>query len=90
MFPDLIIIDGGKGQLSAAREELQKLEVDIPIISIAKQKEEIFLPNKKEAFLLPMDSLGLKLIQRIRDEAHRFAISYHRKLRSKNVFNKEK
>ncbi len=85
MFPDLIVIDGGKGQLSAAYNELKKLEVQIPLISLAKREEEIFLPGKRNPVRLSLDSLGLKLLQRTRDEAHRFAITYHRKLRSKAV-----
>jgi excinuclease ABC subunit C len=82
-FPDLIVIDGGKGQLSAAVEELQNLEIDIPIVSLAKKEEEVFLPHKKKPVELNRNSLGLKLLQRMRDEAHRFAISYHRTLRKK-------
>ena len=89
-FPDLIVIDGGKGQLSAALEELNVLGVDIPLISIAKREEEIFVPGRRNAVILERDSLGLKLIQRIRDEAHRFAVFYHRKLRSQNVFDRRK
>ncbi|MFH1359775.1 MAG: excinuclease ABC subunit UvrC [Candidatus Omnitrophota bacterium] len=85
MFPDLIIIDGGKGQLSSAQKTLDQEDIQIPIISLAKQQEEIFLPNRKQPLILPMDSLGLKLICRIRDEAHRFAIAYHRLLRKKEV-----
>ncbi len=84
-FPDLIIIDGGKGQLSSAYKELQDLGVQIPLISIAKKQEQIFLPQKRFPVVFRLDSLGLQLIQRVRDEAHRFAISYHRTLRSKNV-----
>jgi len=86
VFPDLIVIDGGKGQLSAALTQLKSLEVDIPIVSIAKREEELFLPNKRNAVRLAYNSLGLKLIQRMRDEAHRFAITYHRKLRAKESF----
>ncbi len=82
-FPDLILIDGGKGQLSAAFNELKVLGVDIPIMAIAKREEEIFLPQRKNPIILPPHSLGLKLLQRVRDEAHRFAITYHRKLRGK-------
>jgi len=89
MFPDLIVIDGGKGQISAVYKQLQALNVDIPVISLAKRLEEVFMPKKRNAILLPRDSLALKLLQRIRDEAHRFAISYHRKLRGKNVFTKK-
>jgi len=89
IFPDLIVIDGGKGQLSSACAELKELEVQIPIISLAKREEEVFLPKKKASIKLSKDSLGIQLLQRMRDEAHRFAISYHRKLRSKNVFTKK-
>ncbi|MFA5260153.1 MAG: excinuclease ABC subunit UvrC [Candidatus Omnitrophota bacterium] len=88
LFPDLILIDGGKGQLSAAQGELAALDLDIPLVSLAKREEEIFLPGRRKAVILPKDSLGLLLLQRIRDEAHRFAVTYHRKLRAKNVFLK--
>lgn len=81
--PNLIIIDGGKGQLSSAQKSLKISEKDIPIISLAKQEEEIFLPNQKNPVVLPYDSPALYLIQRMRDEAHRFTITYHRKLRAK-------
>ncbi|MEW5894992.1 MAG: excinuclease ABC subunit UvrC [Candidatus Omnitrophota bacterium] len=81
LFPDLIVIDGGKGQLSAAMEELNKLELEIPIVSLAKREEEVFLPGRRGPVILSKDSLGLKLLQRCRDEAHRFAVNYHRKLR---------
>ncbi len=87
-FPDLILIDGGKGQLSAARAELAALDLEIPLVSLAKREEEIFLPGKRKAVILPRDSLGLMLLQRIRDEAHRFAVAYHRTLRGKKVFSK--
>ena len=85
-YPDLIVIDGGKGQLSAAYAELQKLNVEIPMVSLAKREEEIFVPRKRNAVRLSLDSLGLQLLQRTRDEAHRFAITYHRHLRNKNTF----
>ena len=85
-FPDLIVIDGGKGQLSSAVFELRLLDAAIPVISLAKRQEEIFMPTKRNPVILPHDSLGLKLLQRIRDEAHRFAISYHRLLRGKQTF----
>ena len=85
-YPDLIVIDGGKGQLAAACEQLQLLGIDIPIISLAKRLEEIFVPRKRNPVSLSHNALGLKLLQRTRDEAHRFAINYHRKLRGKNVF----
>lgn len=90
MFPDLIVVDGGKGQLSSAGAELEKLQVQIPLISIAKRQEEIFLPNKRNPVILARDSLGLRLVQRVRDEAHRFAVSYHRQLRGKEVFHGQK
>lgn len=88
LFPDLIVIDGGKGQLSAARAELIKIGIDIPMAALAKKEEEIYVPNKKNPVKLALDSLGLKLLQRTRDEAHRFALNYHRHLRGKNVFTK--
>ncbi len=87
-YPDLIMVDGGKGQLAAAWESLKKLGVKIPIISLAKREEEVFVPAKRNPVVLAKDSLGLQLLQRVRDEAHRFAITYHRKLRSKDVFEK--
>jgi excinuclease ABC subunit C len=89
IYPDLIVIDGGKGQLAAAYDALKKLEIDIPIASLAKREEEVFLPKKKNPVRLNLDSLGLKLLQRTRDEAHRFAINYHRLLRKKHVFSPE-
>ncbi len=81
--PNLLIIDGGKGQLSSAMKALKKSNMDIPIISIAKQEEELFLPGRSQSIRLPYDSPALYLIQRMRDEAHRFTITYHRSLRSK-------
>ncbi len=86
IFPDLVIVDGGKGQLSAAVAALCALEVQIPVMAIAKREEEVFLPGKRDPVRLAQDSLALQLVQRMRDEAHRFAISYHRQLRRKNVF----
>jgi len=83
-LPDLIIIDGGKGQLSAAVETMLGLELaDIPIVGLAKQREELFKPNNPVSVYLPRTSEALYLVQRIRDEAHRFAITFHRQLRSK-------
>lgn len=89
-FPDLIMIDGGKGQLSAACEELERLRIAIPIMSLAKREEEVFLPGKRKSICLAKTSLGLKLVQRLRDEAHRFALSYHRTLRAKNMLAKRR
>ena len=85
-LPDLIIVDGGKGQLSAACGELQRLGLhDIPIIGLAKEREEIYRPGRALPLRLPMDSLALRLLQRIRDEAHRFANAYHQLLMKKRV-----
>ncbi len=83
-LPNLIIIDGGKGQLSSAVSVLKKYKLNIPIIGLAKRLEEIFLPGKPTPIRLPENSAALFLLQRIRDEAHRFAITYHRQLRSKS------
>lgn len=103
--PDLIIIDGGKGQLSSVMQIVKELSqpsvrdsnevsaeaiykennLGIDFISLAKREEEVFLPNQSKSVMLPRNSSALFLIQRIRDEAHRFAITYHRKLRSKNA-----
>ncbi|HEY6410688.1 MAG TPA: excinuclease ABC subunit UvrC, partial [Ktedonobacteraceae bacterium] len=85
-MPDLIIIDGGKGQLSAAMEVLQELHIDIPTVGLAKENEEIFTPGSPDPIILPRSSQGLYMVQRIRDEAHRFGITYHRKLRSDRTF----
>jgi len=85
-MPDLILIDGGKGQLSAARKELIKLGLDsLPTIGLAKEFEEIYQPDKSSPIRLSLESGGLKLLQRIRDEAHRFANSYNAELRLKKV-----
>lgn len=83
-MPDLIIIDGGKGQLHAARDALFSLGCeDIPIVSLAKKQEEIFVPGKEESIILKVGSPEFRLVTGIRDEAHRFAITFHRKLREK-------
>jgi excinuclease ABC subunit C len=79
----LLVIDGGKGQLNIANQIMQQHKKNIPIISIAKKQETIFLPNQQNGIQLPESSEILKLIRYIRDEAHRFAVSYHKKLRSK-------
>ncbi len=88
VWPDLVIIDGGKGQLGAAVEALEALGVAVgtgglPIVGLAKQYEELFRPGYSQAVLLPRTSQALYLIQRIRDEAHRFAVTYHQLVRSK-------
>lgn len=83
-LPDLIIIDGGKGQLNAALPLIRKVGVsDVPVISLAKRIEEVFVEGKSESIILSHHSPELQLLQQIRDEAHRFAITYHRKLRGK-------
>ncbi len=83
-MPDLVIIDGGKGQVSAAKEVLDELGLhDLPLAGLAKEREELFLPGSSVPVVLPPTSSALYLVQRLRDEAHRFAITYHRDLRSK-------
>lgn len=88
--PDLIIIDGGKGQLSSVMQIVEGIGVQgIDFVSLAKREEEVFLPHQSESILLPRDSNALYLIQRIRDEAHRFAITFHRERRSKSAVGKK-
>jgi excinuclease ABC subunit C len=85
-LPDLVIVDGGKGQLSSACRELQRLGLhDLPIIGLAKEREEIYRPGRALPLRLPMESGSLRLLQRIRDEAHRFANAYHQLLMKKRV-----
>jgi excinuclease ABC subunit C len=85
LLPDLVIVDGGKGQLNAALEVLESFDLRdaVPIAALAKQQEALFVPGQSQPVILPRNSQGLFLVQRIRDEAHRFAVEYHRKLRSK-------
>ncbi len=83
-IPDLIVVDGGKGQLNIALEVLNSIGLNIPVVGLAKEKEEIYTPFSKESLTFPEDSSFRKILQYIRDEAHRFAVNYHRKLRSKN------
>lgn len=82
-IPDLIVVDGGKGQLNIALEVLNSIGLNIPVVGLAKEKEEIYTPLSKESLTFPEDSSFRKTLQYIRDEAHRFAVNYHRKLRSK-------
>ena len=90
MLPDLIVIDGGKGQLSACLEVLQTSEyAQLPIISLAKRAEEVFLPKQDESIILARSSSALRLLINIRDEAHRFAINFHRSRRSKRTLASE-
>ncbi|HUV74608.1 MAG TPA: helix-hairpin-helix domain-containing protein, partial [Anaerolineae bacterium] len=81
-LPDLIVVDGGKGQLNSALEILAEHGLDtVPAIGLAKAREEVFKPGISDPIILPLDSAGLHLLQRLRDEAHRFAIVYHKRLR---------
>ena len=92
IVPDLVLIDGGKGHLSAVLGVFLDLGVSteaVPLASLAKEEEEIFMPHSAEAVLLPRNSQGLFLVQRVRDEAHRFAITYHRQLRSNRQVRSE-
>jgi excinuclease ABC subunit C len=83
-LPDLILIDGGKGQLNASLEVLSEYGLDhLPIFGLAKREEEVFVPGRQDPILLPRNSQGRFLIQRVRDEAHRYAITTHRRARNK-------
>ncbi|MEN8223411.1 MAG: excinuclease ABC subunit UvrC [Acidobacteriota bacterium] len=86
-FPDLIIIDGGLGQLNGALNSLEELNLSIPIVSIAKKEEEIYIPGREKPLKMDKKEKALQLVQKIRDEAHRFAISYNRLLRKKDIIN---
>ena len=90
-LPDLIIVDGGKGQLSSSVSVLEEFDLmkKIRIIGLAKRLDEVFLPYESESILLPRSSSSLKLIQQLRDEAHRFAITFHRLLRDKRTLSTE-
>jgi excinuclease ABC subunit C len=88
-MPDLIVVDGGKGQVNTAYNALIALGITIPVIGLAKRIEEIFTPQEKDPFNLPKTSPALKLLQQLRDEAHRFAITYHRKLRTERTLQTE-
>jgi excinuclease ABC subunit C len=89
-LPDLVVIDGGKGQLSAAARALDEIDLpQQPLISLAKREEEVFLPGRPDPVRLPRRSPALRLLQRVRDEAHRFAVGYNRKLRTKRTIRSE-
>lgn len=90
-IPDLIVVDGGKGQLSSSVEALKEIGFfgQVPIIGLAKRLEEVFLPGKADPIMIPKTSSALQLLQRVRDEAHRFAITFHRDKRSKRTFSSE-
>jgi len=87
--PDLLVIDGGKGQLSAALEVFNELNLDVKVIGLAKRLEEIVIPYQKDTLIIPKTSPSLRILQRLRNEAHRFAIEYHRKLRGKRTIATE-
>jgi len=87
ILPDLVLIDGGKGQLNSVLAAMSEVGASsVPAASLAKEDEEIFVPRRREPIILPRSSPGLQLLQRLRDEAHRFALSYHRKIRRKRSF----
>jgi excinuclease ABC subunit C len=89
-IPDLVVIDGGKGQLSAAQAALTELQLgELPVISLAKREEEVFLPGREESLRLPRRSVALRMLQQARDEAHRFAITYQRLRRAKRTITSE-
>ncbi|MBT8202026.1 MAG: excinuclease ABC subunit UvrC [Acidimicrobiia bacterium] len=83
--PSLLLVDGGAGQLSRAVQVLDELDLDIPVAGLAKRMEEVYLPGRAETVRIPRGEEALYLLQRVRDEAHRFAVSYHRKLRGKRM-----
>jgi len=83
-FPDLVVIDGGKGQLASAEAALNEIGIYLPIISLAKQNEEIYMAGKSKPLVLAKNLLSLRLLQSLRDEAHRFAITFHKQLRAKD------
>jgi excinuclease ABC subunit C len=87
ILPDLVLIDGGKGQLNAARAAMQEMGAgSVPTASLAKENEEIFIPKKSKPIILPKSSPGLQLLQRLRDEAHRFALGYHQRVHKRETF----
>ena len=87
ILPDLVFIDGGKGQLNSVLAAMHEVGVgSVPTASLAKENEEIFVPQKREPIILPRSSPGLQLLQRLRDEAHRFALGYHQKIRRRQTF----
>jgi len=89
-LPDLIMVDGGKGQLASAIKSLNKLGItNVNIVALAKRLEEVFIPNKKDSIMIPRTSSSLKLLQQVRNEAHRFAITFHRQRRTKRIISTE-
>ena len=84
-FPDLLVIDGGKGQLSAALAALDRIGIELPAVGLAKREEEVFVPGRSLPIILPRRHAGLKLLQRARDEAHRFGLKHHRRARTRRT-----
>ncbi len=89
-YPDLVLIDGGKGQLSAAQKSLREIGVKIPCVSLAKEDEEIFIPQKREPIKIPRGKPSLQILQHARDESHRFGVAYNRSIREITRLNKIK
>ena len=85
--PSLVLIDGGAGQLGRAADALHRLELDIPVIGLAKRMEQVFVPGQPDPIVIPRDRPALHLLQRVRDEAHRFALAYHRQVRGKRMID---
>jgi len=86
-IPDLILIDGGRGQLNIALSAMREVGAEsVPVASLAKENEEIFIPQKTKPIILPGSSHGLQLLQRLRNEAHRFALDYHQRIRKRETF----
>jgi excinuclease ABC subunit C len=87
-LPDLIVVDGGRGQLGIAVAALRELGAPpLPVLGLAKKREEIYLPGRSDPVVLPRHHPGLRLLQAVRDEAHRFALAYHRELRRRRITN---
>ncbi len=87
--PDLVVIDGGKGQLGIAVRVWKNFNLNIPLCALAKREEEIFVPRRSEPLVLPRRDPGLRLLQTVRDEAHRFAVSFHRLRRKKRTLSEK-
>jgi excinuclease ABC subunit C len=85
VLPDLVLVDGGRGQLQAALSAIDRVGLELPAVGLAKREEELWLPDRPEPVRLPRKDPALRLVQRVRDEAHRFAITYHRQKRSKRM-----
>ena len=84
-IPDLILIDGGKGQLNSAIKSLESLGLKLPCISLAKENEEVFIPKNKTPIIIPKNKLSLKILQHARDESHRFGVAYNRTIRKNKI-----